>query len=117
VGAAGGQGLDGWACRRRLTRDDPASSGTGQVVPGNVASIQQVRPDYRFALIHLRVARRSVRGGRNLAPTRRELASKRGATKAAVHSFSESLRVQVADTGVQVIELAPPGVRAMLSGR
>ncbi|OHV40813.1 oxidoreductase, partial [Parafrankia colletiae] len=30
------------------------------------------------------------------------------ATKAALHSFSDSLRVQVADAGVQVIELAPP---------
>lgn len=39
------------------------------------------------------------------------------ATKAAVHSFSESLRVQLADAGVQVIEVAPPGVRTTLLGQ
>lgn len=41
------------------------------------------------------------------------------ATKAAVHSFSESLRVQLAqaDAGVQVIEIAPPGVRTTLLGQ
>lgn len=38
------------------------------------------------------------------------------ATKAALHSFSESLRVQLdgADAGVQVIEVAPPGVQTSL---
>jgi uncharacterized oxidoreductase len=36
------------------------------------------------------------------------------ATKAAVHSFSESLRVQLAGSGVQVIELVPPAVRTTL---
>ncbi len=39
------------------------------------------------------------------------------ATKAALHSFSDSLRVQVADTGVQVIELVPAGVRTTLMGQ
>ena len=39
------------------------------------------------------------------------------ATKAALHSFSESLRVQVAGTPVQVIEVAPPGVRTTLMGQ
>ncbi|WP_329901299.1 SDR family oxidoreductase [Streptomyces sp. SP17KL33] len=41
------------------------------------------------------------------------------ATKAALHSFSESLRVQLtaADAGVQVIEMAPPGVRTTLLGQ
>jgi NAD(P)-dependent dehydrogenase (short-subunit alcohol dehydrogenase family) len=38
------------------------------------------------------------------------------AAKAALHSFSESLRVQLADTSVQVIEVAPPGVRMTLLG-
>ena len=36
------------------------------------------------------------------------------ATKAAIHSFTESLRVQLADTNVQVIELVPPAVRTTL---
>ncbi|MBK3578385.1 SDR family NAD(P)-dependent oxidoreductase [Streptomyces sp. MBT65] len=39
------------------------------------------------------------------------------ATKAALHSFSESLRVQLTDAGVQVIEVAPPGVRTTLLGQ
>ncbi|MEH0424615.1 SDR family oxidoreductase [Streptomyces sp. B21-083] len=39
------------------------------------------------------------------------------ATKAAVHSFSESLRVQLADTSVKVIELVPPAVRTTLMGQ
>lgn len=39
------------------------------------------------------------------------------ATKAAVHSFSESLRVQLADTPISVIEIAPPGVQTTLFGQ
>ena len=36
------------------------------------------------------------------------------ATKAAIHSFTQSLRVQLAGTTVTVIELAPPGVETPL---
>ncbi|MFS8198585.1 SDR family oxidoreductase [Streptomyces sp. CWNU-52B] len=39
------------------------------------------------------------------------------ATKAAVHSFSESLRVQLAGTSVKVVELVPPAVRTTLMGQ
>ena len=39
------------------------------------------------------------------------------ATKAGIHSFTESLRVQLADTSVQVIELVPPAVRTTLMGQ
>ena len=37
-----------------------------------------------------------------------------GATKAAIHSWSQSLRVQLAGSGVGVIELVPPGVQTEL---
>jgi uncharacterized oxidoreductase len=36
------------------------------------------------------------------------------AAKAAIHSFTQSLRVQLKSTGVTVIELAPPGVETPL---
>ncbi|MFH8496770.1 SDR family oxidoreductase [Streptomyces coeruleorubidus] len=41
------------------------------------------------------------------------------ATKAALHSFSDSLRIQLAgaDAGVQVIEVVPPAVRTTLMGQ
>ncbi|MFW0885768.1 UNVERIFIED_CONTAM: SDR family NAD(P)-dependent oxidoreductase [Pseudomonas sp. JL1] len=39
------------------------------------------------------------------------------ATKAAVHSFTQSLRVQLENSSVEVIELAPPGVRTTLLGQ
>ncbi len=36
------------------------------------------------------------------------------ATKAAIHSFTQSLRVQLSSTGITVVELAPPGVETPL---
>ncbi|MCL6701531.1 SDR family oxidoreductase [Pseudomonas sp. T1.Ur] len=39
------------------------------------------------------------------------------ATKAAVHSFTQSLRVQLEASPIEVIELAPPGVRTRLLGQ
>lgn len=39
------------------------------------------------------------------------------ATKAAIHSFTQSLRVQLQASSVEVIELAPPGVRTTLLGQ
>ena len=39
------------------------------------------------------------------------------ATKAAIHFFTEVMRVQLADTPVQVIELVPPAVRTALMGQ
>ncbi|MEA9984672.1 MULTISPECIES: SDR family oxidoreductase [Subtercola] len=39
------------------------------------------------------------------------------ATKAAIHSFTQSLRVQLAATSIQVIELVPPAVQTALMGQ
>ncbi|MYR08208.1 SDR family NAD(P)-dependent oxidoreductase [Gordonia sp. SID5947] len=36
------------------------------------------------------------------------------ATKAAIHSFTDSLRLQLADKGISVLELVPPAVRTEL---
>ncbi|MGW1564083.1 SDR family oxidoreductase [Streptomyces sp. NPDC002144] len=39
------------------------------------------------------------------------------ATKAAIHSLTCAVRIQLADTGIQVIELVPPAVRTALMGQ
>jgi uncharacterized oxidoreductase len=39
------------------------------------------------------------------------------ATKAAIHSLSVALRVQLADTSISVVELAPPAVQTSLMGQ
>lgn len=40
-----------------------------------------------------------------------------GATKSALHAYTQALRVQLAGTSVQVIELVPPAVRTTLLGQ
>jgi uncharacterized oxidoreductase len=39
------------------------------------------------------------------------------ATKAAIHSFTESLRVQLTKTNVQIVELVPPATQTTLMGQ
>jgi uncharacterized oxidoreductase len=39
------------------------------------------------------------------------------ATKAAIHMLSESIRLQLADTDVQVVEIVPPAVQTALMGQ
>ncbi|WBQ06085.1 SDR family oxidoreductase [Kribbella sp. CA-293567] len=39
------------------------------------------------------------------------------ATKAAIHSYTQSLRLQLAEVGIQVIEVIPPAVQTTLMGQ
>ena len=54
----------------------------------------------------------TVSSGLAFAPLR--VTPSYNATKAAIHLLSESLRLQLADTSVQVMELEPPAVRTEL---
>ncbi len=63
----------------------------------------QTRPDAAIV---------TVSSGLAFAPLR--VTPSYNASKAAIHMLSESLRLQLADTGVQVLELVPPSVRTSL---
>jgi uncharacterized oxidoreductase len=54
----------------------------------------------------------TVSSGLAFAPLR--VTPSYNASKAAIHMLSESLRLQLADTGVRVVELVPPSVRTDL---
>ena len=54
----------------------------------------------------------TVSSGLAFAPLR--VTPSYNATKAAIHMLSESLRLQLADTSVSVLELEPPAVRTSL---
>ena len=58
----------------------------------------------------------TVSSGLGFAPLR--VTPSYNATKAAIHMLSESLRLQLTDTAVEVVELVPPAVRtALLPGQ
>src|SRR4029079_19480092 len=67
----------------------------------------QTRPDATIV---------TVSSGLAFAPLR--VKPSYNASKAAIHMLSESLRLQLADTAVKVVELVPPSVRtALLPGQ
>jgi uncharacterized oxidoreductase len=67
----------------------------------------QTRPDATIV---------TVSSGLAFAPLR--VTPSYNASKAAIHMLSESLRLQLADTAVKVVELVPPSVRtALLPGQ
>ena len=74
---------------------------------GAVIEHLQTRPDAAIV---------TVSSGLAFAPLR--ATPSYNASKAAIHMLSESLRLQLTDTDVQVIELVPPSVRtALLPGQ
>jgi uncharacterized oxidoreductase len=73
------------------------------------AFIEQLRAQPQAAII-------TVSSGLAFTPLR--VTPSYNASKAAIHMLSESIRLQLADTSVQVIELEPPSVRtALLPGQ
>ena len=76
---------------------------------GPVRMVQQFMPHLRTRKDALLI---NVSSGAALIPF--PISPVYSAAKAAVHSFTESLRVQMKHTGVTVIELIPPGVETPL---
>ena len=73
------------------------------------AFVEQLRAQPQAAII-------TVSSGLAFTPLR--VTPSYNASKAAIHMLSESIRLQLADTAVQVIELEPPSVRtALLPGQ
>jgi uncharacterized oxidoreductase len=95
-----------------MTRDRGLSDVTREIdinFSGPVRMVQQFLP-------HLRTRQDAaiINVSSGLAFVPLPLSPVYCATKAAIHSFSQSLRVQLKGTGVTVIELAPPGVETAL---
>jgi uncharacterized oxidoreductase len=95
-----------------MTRDRDLTDVTREIdinFSGPVRMVQQFLPHLRT-----REAAAIINVSSGLAFIALPLSPVYCATKAAIHSFSQSLRVQLKGTGVAVIELAPPGVETPL---
>jgi uncharacterized oxidoreductase len=95
-----------------LNRDRALTDVTSEIdinLSGPVRMVQQFLPHLRT-----RPSAAIVNVSSGLAFVPFPLSPVYCATKAAIHSFSQSLRVQLEGTSVTVIELAPPGVETPL---
>ena len=100
--------------------EDLHSSGFLQTAEATVATnllgpIRLVAAFSEFLAAKEKAAILTVSSGLAFVPL--PLTATYNATKAGIHSFSQSLRVQLSDTNVQVIEIVPPPVRTTLMGQ
>jgi uncharacterized oxidoreductase len=95
-----------------VRRRDFLSTAEATVATNLLGPIRLVAAFSEFLIAKPEAAILTVSSG--LAFTPLPLTPTYNATKAAVHALSESWRVQLAGTGVQVIELVPPAVQTDL---